>query len=466
MRWWNKLTHHVHHHWSAALFMAAAVAIVHHKTPFFDGADRIAYLITSALNVTVSDTGPAHSRPTVVVSIDNQIFEQTYYEQSPLNRCILADQLATVYAQHPAVLVVDFDISPSVIGLSPSAGHHREVATCEDKLYALIKEASRVTPTVLLNPFRAHDSSIQAKKSAWRNVMRGHGIRFGSGAIALEAGIVQKQFVHPDTLAAQALSSLTPPEGRRTAAHGSVHSVSHQEDFDVEQMLVSASIKELNFKKFTSEVTATTWSAWSANPSSLPLQGKNVFFGANYGEDDRFLTPIDDLYGVHLHAAGFESLRHPISKLSMAISIAIDFVWGLVVALLIGWAWKNYFEKSVATGTHAARGRALAPLYIIVLLFCCLILALGLSTLSSWLVGKYSLWISPMPIAFGMLFEGFVTGSLATAKAALGRPSHAHSLPASGTNEKSSIETYMAYTRWAIWFAVVGYAATLIFDHH
>ncbi|MNN19647.1 hypothetical protein D3C81_1328970 [compost metagenome] len=141
----------------------------------------------------------------------------------------------------------------------------------------------------------------------------------------------------------------------------------------------------------------------------LSYEKQVVFFGASYGEDDLYLTPLGPLYGVDIHAAAFLSLLEPASDFSHLLAFLLEVAIGLVFGMAIAFCWHWYYQLRFSS---SQRKRRFAPALVLLLgvLFCLLVF---LVTLGSYrLLSRSDLWLSPIPIALGMLIESFFTGAV------------------------------------------------------
>jgi hypothetical protein len=437
------LVRHMRRELMAALFMASLLVILHHWLPLIDILDRFAFLFASSTSLQVSAEEPR----TVVIGIDQKTFEQDFLERSPLDRCVMADKLGAIYADRPALLVVDFDLSPSLAGILPNEQDGDRERECEAKLYAQIDSHAAATRTVLLEPFPVANEQAQAAKVAWKAAQVRRGVFFGDGALPVQFGFVQQQYLRPQTLAAVANAN---PNADADAGAESSHSV----------------LQLLNFRAFARDVRSLSWDDWARRSPATSLAGKNVFFGAGYGSDDRFLTPIDDLYGVNLHAAGFVSLRNPISLANAGFGFLADIGVGMLFGVPIALLWQGYVGSKLSRSGSARKWRDFAFVFLMGLLVVYAMALSGLSHAAVYLVAAKNIWISPLPMALGMTLDASIFGALNAVEHVSGRHRSTDAGKWGGdTARRSWSSRLVSAMKGGFWLLIVGYAL-LLMTHH
>jgi hypothetical protein len=136
-----------------------------------------------------------------------------------------------------------------------------------------------------------------------------------------------------------------------------------------------------------------------------------IFVGTSFGDSDTFLTPLGTMYGVDVHAAAFMSLLLP-TRHNELLAFLLDVVLGLAMGGLIAWSWRMYFSLRFS---HSAFDRQAAPWMIMAITLGLLVLLAGLTLLSYVLMLYCNVWLSPIPIALGMLFESFFNSAVSAA---------------------------------------------------
>lgn len=454
-----------------AAFMAASLMVLHHSVPLIDVLDRFAFLFAASNSMQVTPAEPK----AVVIGIDQNTFEQDFFEQSPLNRCAMAEKLRAIYAAHPAQLIIDFDLSPSLAGvLAGTADASREKA-CESQLYAVLQTHAMASRTILLAPAPVSNAAAQAAKQSWRSALSAQGVLFGDGMLPVQFGFVQQQYAHTGTLAAVANSGAGGVAAHDQKGSVTLHPVQRATD-DTASRIVAANegthtaLTPLNFRAYGRDVRSLSWSEWRSAAPALALEGKTVFFGAAYGSDDRFLTPIDDLYGVDLHAAAFVSLRNPISVTSAGASMLLDIVIGMIFGATVAIFWNRYLAARVQQDDAHQGRRAFAFLWLWGLVALYLVLLWVLMYAATYLVATFNIWTSPLPMALGMGIDAFIMGAIHAIEHAPNSASMPH-VQGSSSPARLSARTAPAPVRAAellkmtTWTLVVVYALYLIAHH-
>lgn len=471
---WRHFIQHVRDDWPATLFVAAAVAVVHNKLGWFDAIDGYAFVaIGNASSVPVSLELPllpkqrtygAKEAKALVVQIDQTAQESRYLDRAPLNRCRLHDDLRLVYAamgklnqqrkdrheqrfgphlNRPGgpeiekldVLVVDLDISPALWLTRPDAATAEE-HRCQRELYDLIKQSAANSPraspypirTVLMTPLDIKDGVTKSKQQEWLDEMKkGAGVTFGRPGLPLDYGLVIKQYCDPGSLAGAAHRLIPTRQNKcigktlkEQARDPEMSSKRHSELIDPRKYrsgVVPIALSEVPGQNAGAEVAPFNdrlHRELGIDSLSTADDGetnfKAVFFGAAFGEDDRFITPLGEVYGVEVHAAGFLSLLDPPSTDQHVWQFVFDVLFGFAFGFAIARSWDGYFRLKLSGDPNQ---RLWAPAYVFALGGWVLVLVILLSIVSWALLGLWGIWSSPIPIAIGMLIESFVSGSVA-----------------------------------------------------
>jgi hypothetical protein len=383
----------------------------------------------------------------VVVEIDNLTYEREYRERSPLDRCVLEQQLAAIYAAKPQVVAIDLDLSPATWRGSgtpeeqacPKGSSAPCEADCQKRLYkmmqdqAIPKGKTDGIATVMLQPFSGEDLEARAKRLAWRDCMlnncesderKGSGkITFANGDIPVEYGLTLKFPRQRDSFSKMVRFMADGCERAPLTERHCHDSEWEREAFidsrtyvnDIDVILVkdttTAPARDPERKQLIDKQQLTDKIAESLD-SLLPLHGeqaprKVVFFGAAYGEDDRFLTPIGYLYGLEAHAGAY--LRHGVDP-NEIIEFLADWILATLFGVIgIGSLWERYFH---ARFSGNALREAAAPLFILWLILRVAAMLAGLVVLATIAFMKFNLWLSPLALAVGMLFDSLVGGAV------------------------------------------------------
>ncbi|MCY1402004.1 CHASE2 domain protein [compost metagenome] len=398
------------HHLPAALVVASLVTIGHHKFHLLDAVDTYAFLGIGGLAAFLStdcdfrnakEDKKCRPAPVTVVGINQSAYERHYHERSPLDRCELLRDLGAFYEspRPPKIIVIDLDLSPASMQAEND---------CEEQLYQLITDNQRSTRTVLMEPFAVTDMDAgrEARRNAWRwrqRMQERANVVFGDGRLPVSYGVVTKAPCVPHGLAVAAMRDISvtttgrcmeKPEGMFLIAPQ--HYLSSLHTVNVEE------IRQLNERfKLTKDDKVTI--------RHLAYETKVVFFGGTYGLDDVFLTPIGHLYGVEVHAAAFMSLLEPASDFSHLLAFLLEVAIGLLFGVVISWCWRRYYHLRFS---NQERYQLSAPWAVLGLGFALCVLLVVVTLFSYLQLRDHNLWLSPIPIALGMLIESFFTGAV------------------------------------------------------
>lgn len=420
--WRGMLGHFVQHvrdDWPAAIFVAALFAVLDHSVGWLDAINGHGFVAIGNAAGMPAVRGEADARALVVL-IDQAAAESRYLDRSPLDRCQLLADLGTVYSamkQHRSdLLVVDLDLSPAR-WLLADEGKASNEARCQAELYRVIQDAAKTEPkvrTVLMAPFQAVDRVLHETQQAWRVGLEQSGVTFGNAMLPIKYGLVIKQYCGPGTLAgaAYALSMKNAAEKRK-------NDCSEPEHIDPRKYLsavipISVSAPPGSSRTLRERLDdAMAPDPGNGQPGERPARAGRpdaVFFGAAHGQGDTFITPLGELYGVEIHAAGFLTFLDPVEADNRLTELLVDIGYGFLFGMLIAFFWSRYFEFRLSSDSDH---RLSAPFWLVGLV----VTIVGLATLLtfiSWLLLAYSgLWLSPIPMAIGMLIESFVSGSVA-----------------------------------------------------
>jgi CHASE2 domain-containing sensor protein len=407
--WWQRVREHIAHEWASALLVASLVTIANLHFHWLRAFDTYTFLALGQLS-SVSLAGFGKQYRTVVVEIDQPVFENEFEEKTPLDRTQLKKYLEAIYAAKPDIVVVDLDISPMFKPAADSgtcSGFPASTAPGEEGLYSIIKDAgtsAEPITTVLLEPFPTENKQLACWRDNWRTSMASKHVVFGDGEVPVRYG-VHAELSDKD-------ESLVRKVERAARAESAEHDHSKPDEskaeparrLDPRQLLKGVQLLPLS--KFVPETLTNTLTFELGDAVKLnPHHKKVVFFGAAYGGDDLFLTAVGEIYGVEAHAAGYVS---DIVEDRHVVDFGLDFVIAIVFGLVIAFFWRKYFDARLSDN---AVTRELAKLWVIGLVLSVLSLVVFLSFVSLLLL-RFGIWLSPIPLAIGMLFDSFVSGSV------------------------------------------------------
>ncbi|MGZ8255924.1 MAG: hypothetical protein ACXWVT_13805 [Burkholderiaceae bacterium] len=409
------IVQHVRDDWPAAIFVACLFAVLDHAVGWLDAINGHGFVAIGNAAGMPTVRGDA-SVKAVVVLIDQTAAETRYLDRSPLDRCQLLADLGAVYAamkkRESDLLVVDLDLSPARWLLTDEGRTTRE-AGCQNELYRTVKEAASSEPkvrTVLMSPIEAVDPVLLTEQKAWRADMEQSAVTIGHAVLPVKYGLVIKQYCHPDSLAGAAYTlaamrnNTTPTSNRCTEL----------EYIDPRKYLSGVIPLPVSAppgaSKTLGERLDDLLAAEDANPAGRATGVQAVFFGAAFGQGDTFVTPLGELYGVEIHAAGFLSFLDPVKAVTRLIELMVDIFYGFFFGFLIAHFWSKYFELRLSGDSDH---RLKAPFWLFGLGATVAFFTGLLTLLSWWLLARHGLWLSPIPMAIGMLIESFVSGAVA-----------------------------------------------------
>ncbi|MGV8920086.1 MAG: hypothetical protein ACOH2R_20155 [Pseudomonas sp.] len=396
--WISKVTHHL----PAALMVSALVGIGHHSFHMLDAIDGYAYF--SIGNLTAKSTSlNINNHPKVaVVLIDPKSHEDFYKQRSPLSRCELKTDLAAIYAlpDPPQLLVVDLDLSPALPADDPEGAKTKD---CQAQLDALLMH-HRSTRTVLMEPSRVLDTEGQAIIDTWREQLSCF-VAFGDPTLKISYGLLNTLDCKASSLAATAFANYREkPEDIENCLTEREHSLLVSPGQYLSG-LRAVTLNNLPPRQVDARRNARTH---YEELYRLPV----VFFGGSYDDSDSYLTPVGAMYGVEVHAAAFMSLLEPTSELKFVLDFALDIGLGLFFGRLITRSWQYYFSLRFS---EKAKSRQAAPYAIIGLTLGLLMVVTALTFFSFFLLRTFNIWLSPIPIAAGMLIESFFNSAVGEA---------------------------------------------------
>jgi hypothetical protein len=412
------LVQHLRDGWPAAIFVATLFTVLDHAVGWLDAIDGHGFVAignaAGALQPLFEPDGSARDDgkvKAIVVQIDPTAAETRYLDRSPLDRCQLRADLQTVYAAMKAhgsdVLVVDLDLSPAR-WLKTEAGRTSAEAQCERDLYQTIEEAASIEPkvrTVLMSPFKAVDPGVLEDQEEWIARMKPH-VTFGNATLPLKYGLVIKQYCGPDSLAGRAQSLVTIDAEKKRKCRELSYIDPRKYRSVVPVRVSDAPQPPVSLRERLDRDLANSGNKADGQAKGVPA----VFFGAAFGEGDTFVTPFGELYGVEIHAAGFLSLLDPIDEAMKIAALLGDIGLGFLFGLAIEYFWARYFADRLSADSD---DRLFAPVWLLGLAAAVFCMAVALTVLSWWLLASWGLWLSPIPMAIGMMIESFVSGSVA-----------------------------------------------------
>lgn len=419
----------------AAIFVAAAVLIIHHKTYLLDVLDTYTFALIGNAHALVQNgvlrdgvSTPGTPRKSVtVLSIDAGSYANQYRQLSPLNRCALQRDIERIYAARPAVLAIDLNLAPALwlaypvaptdrlpAGQCKHATADRQLtaqcqAQCQEELYEHIAQQQQQTPTVVMlqDASTAAPADYRTTRDRWTARMRSVGVRFGHPYLISSFGMLLNIDTQKDPA-----TGLAPLIEETCLANRGGHACLDERGH------FGPNIDSHNY--LNGSVDFHTMADFSAAENvRRSIAGNVVFFGGDWDGADNHVTPVGKLPGVVIHAAAFASIkeRHKVHEI---FNLMGDVIIGLIFGQITVRLWRAYF---VCRFSNDARERQLALGYVVLLaaVFIFLIVPFTFG-LSYALMAAWTVWISPVPVAIGMFIDNFGAGSVSQAtRVALGQ---------------------------------------------
>lgn len=400
------------HHLPAALVVASLVFIFDHRLEWLKAIEGYAFLGIANRTAFSQYIG---RHPTVAVVLIDPISNEDYYGQrSPLDRCQLKQDLEDIYnlSEPPELLVVDLDLSPVL----PIDGPEGERAKkCDTELEKLLTQDRRnITRTVLIAPFEMLDRKAQTTNEIWKNAVSPFVSFADDPTINVSFGLVNDLDCNDKSLAAVAFREYTDspadlkicPKKDSDKNNEKEEIESHTPPLIISPAQYLSGLRAVSICQLPSRLNDSQCPPYE-RLKYFPV----IFVGSSFGDSDTFLTPLGIMYGVEVHAAAFMSLLQPTTK-NEPLAFSLDVAIGLVLGSLIDWSWRSYFSLRFSS---SAVKRQAAPWLILLLFVGFVLLVVALTVGSYWLLRYCSLWLSPIPMAVGMLIESFFNSAIGTA---------------------------------------------------
>ncbi|VVO27641.1 CHASE2 domain-containing protein [Pseudomonas fluorescens] len=399
------------HHLPGALVVASLVTIGHLHFHLLDAIDSYAFIGIGNLSAVEALSSGAKKPSVAVVLIDQSSYETNYHERSPLDRCQLRDDLKFLYDLPipPRLLVIDLDLSPG-----------RGDVFCQNKLNELLINGQSRTKTVLMAPLPVNDPLASDIIQAWRETMEDAKIAFGDPNLPIRYGLVTKIECEEKKLAAVALDAAIAvdrevPSDTAVAVKKLTNASTNpcrgeQEKKQSKEFLINPKQYVMGLRPVSTYKLSTQrelFSEWPGLPP--PWQLPVVFFGGSYGEDDTYLTPLGTMYGVEVHAAAYMSLVEPATLFSHLRSFGLEIGIAVLFGGVISFCWRHYFAMRFSPSPPK---RQFSTIFVWILGLLLMALVMVTTAFSLCLLSTSNSWLSPIPIALGMLIESFFVGAV------------------------------------------------------
>jgi hypothetical protein len=405
------------HHLPAALMVTAVVTFCHHNLHLLDAVDGYAFLGIGNFAARSISHEVGRQAEVGVILIDDAANENYYRQRSPLGRCELEKDLRAIYDLYPQLLVIDLDLSPALLDDPYDPAHSENdgaLMRCEEKLLGLLMQHRDATQTVLIAPLAMVDKIGKKGQDDWRTKLEPYVTFANDPTISIKYGMANEIECNRDSLAATAFEKYPHKYDRYPRKVGVPRDCldenvtgENKAKLTINPGHYFSGLLPVSVSKLPSRCTDTK----TCQPLNRALRLPVLFLGASFGDNDTFLTPLGTMYGVDVHAAAFMSLLQPTTH-DKVVAFFLDVLIGLAMGGTIAWCWQRYFNLRFSA---SAAERQAAPWLILVVSFLMIVALLLLTWASFVLLRTWNIWLSPIPIAIGMLFESFFNSAVSAA---------------------------------------------------
>lgn len=339
-----------------------------------------------------------------VAVIDEATFETRYGGTTPIDRCALADDLEPILVNDKILMVgIDYFVERKPARMS-------DPLPCQERLEALLSKYAHKVIAISRQPalLAATMRDVQPASSV---VERSH------------LGYVQWHTIDElQTLGSKvalAMCRQAPPGDNTLRAPPPYCEQVHRDD----DRWFAGDFEPANRRSW---ITFRHLKTLFRNGQSIPLNDpclrhtdcgvRYVLVGGAYGAQDLYRTFVGERYGVSIHAAIASQPRiHRAHWQEMVVDVALG---ALIFGPLVSWTWEGYFLQKLGRARARTAWLRAAPLAHVRLAIGALLLLAVLAVClfaASFLYLLHDLWISPAPIAVGMVAESMVVGSVHSA---------------------------------------------------
>lgn len=361
------------------------------------------------------------------ILIDEEAFERTFFQESPLSRKLAADLIARIAAQEPKTIAIDFDLSPGPVGARSNEGQQ----ALDDLLVDLARKGK--TDLILATPFSVADELILGQKYAWMQRLCSAGVRFAYPTIQLSQGIALRfspewmslgVFAAGKDASRQSVVKEIPCKFIEQGIDRSVFLMRISDDQSVPSNASPGMMFPVDPDSLNQVILgAFHWSGDLQENFSFIKKQAIVFLGAAYDQRDKVLTIYNLQPGVIFHASAANTLRKPFTQVGNLYSFVFDWFLGILAAFIFHWGWSRYNQ---ASRDLAGSSQSLVYLYIraklwllfnfsLVIVWVLLMFALG-----AWLL-KMQIWANPDAMLLGVFVD-----ALAASRSDAGQQTRTH----------------------------------------
>ncbi|MFZ6849766.1 hypothetical protein [Undibacterium sp. RuRC25W] len=397
--------------WKSVLFSASLAAIFEHFDilTIFSKFSWLLVAGMAAQNSSIDVTIDSHTP--IVVTLSEERFVSHYSEKSPLDRCVLRQDIAAILAKGTQRLAIDFD-------LSPLAKANASDFACQESLDALLDQESK--RLVILTPL-AVNGALKNIKHTWMLQRCTNGVHFGDGVLDKSLGLVNERFVGEEEIL-QTRFAEQLHEGFNDYACKLVKEAPtaaenpwlQKEDEKKESTKYETS--PINFSAVQSHLAVIDIGSQDFSDSTQWEQNP-VLFGFDADKEDKYLTPLGKLAGVIIHGAQLISLEYPIDKLTPSIGLLVDMGIAFCFAWVVGQFWSGYvmatrFDIHIHEISKGHLRTAIGTGVIIAFILVYLLLVLYFIFAAEFIFLKFHFMLAPLLMAISILFDGFVSAPI------------------------------------------------------
>jgi hypothetical protein len=398
---------------------------------YLDGVDALALKFLPSGEAGQQEQHVGLKLDTVVLGITSDFFNAEFGGRTPIDRDQFQALIVKTLQSYPSakVIAIDYDFSPSIPQhcTQDDSTEFCEFASLEAKQQArfdkfLTQDLKRLLgdrriSIVLISPLPTSEESVPGKQ-AWQRKLANAGIRFGDYSLlshdwfgTVVKHIPTRSLVNP----CSTIEDVRRPFASVVNDAGYCIPKSEskvQLDIEVSENVLTqrhqvALINFIEAQKAVFYCPLWEWSDVTQNcqrrlnlASSDPNQISTVFIGASYGQEDRFRTPLGDLYGIVLHAYSAYTLRHPVAEEHEFRFVAFigAIVFGVLSASIFDCLWK-YAASYPKYSTRRLFIISAVSALLFGLVWCAIFLMPFMLT--------NSVWMNPLLIVFGSFIDSY-----------------------------------------------------------
>lgn len=413
----------------AALFLACTIEVIKHYDKYvIPHLENLAFIV--AANSSVHDIGKDCDKNCIVIAeISESRFRKLYHESSPIDYCQLSKDLILInQTLKPKTLFIDYDLSPITYDLTAEnldLEGVNHVKICQSKLDAVLDSIGSRVHLILLDPTSEKTSSQVLQ---WANARKSSKIMFTDGLIISNSGLTTTYSANESSVSSVICYSM----GCQNQGH-----INHHSEADKNH---EENVRRINFKAFSKNVKILAIEDITSSNSNST--NGVVMVGGRYGKDDKFTTPLGELYGIDLHAASYVSQEQRVSTFHKLTVLILDIAIGIMVGFFAKLSWEYLLND------HSELvKRKLFPLFMLIIMFLFMMACIWLSLkISNFLMGQWSVWLNPAPIVIGMVIHAFVMTPGEMPGEIIGGHINHHSEHLNGISQKYNLKSFFKET--------------------